>query len=269
MNFKIGLQATSSLLLEALLAALLVGCGSTQKDPTAGMSAEKLYADAKEEASGGNYEAAMKLYEKLEGRGAGTLLSQQAQIELAYAQYKAGEKATALATVDRFIKLHPTSPALDYALYLRGLINFNDNLGLFGSLARQDLAERDQQASRDAFQSFKQLIEQFPQSKYTPDAQARMTYIVNSLAAYEVHVARYYYQRGAYIAAANRAQQTVKEFQQTPSAEEALVIMMQSYDKLGLEQLRDDTARVLKQNYADGVTEKAFRGRDKPWWQVW
>ncbi|CAN5534749.1 outer membrane protein assembly factor BamD [soil metagenome] len=266
MNFKLGAVRAS---LPILLAGLLVGCSSTPKDETAGMSAEKLYADAKEEAAGGAYDKASKLYEKLEGRGAGTLLSQQAQIELAYAQYKMGEKATALATIDRFIKLHPTSPALDYAFYLRGLVNFNDNLGMFGSLARQDLAERDQQASRDAFQSFKQLVDQFPQSQYAPDARARMNYIVNSLAAYEVHVARYYYTRGAYIASVNRAQQTVKEFQQSPSAEEALVIMVQSYDKLGLEQLRDDTARVLKENFPDGALAKAQREKDKPWWQVW
>jgi outer membrane protein assembly factor BamD len=116
--------------------------------------------------------------------------------------------------VDRFIKLNPSSPALDYALYLRGVINFNDNLGLLGTMAGQDLSERDQRAARDAFQAFKQLVEQFPASRYSPDARQRMDYTVNSLASYEVHVARYYFRRGAYVAAANRAQQTVAEFQQ-------------------------------------------------------
>ena len=120
------------------------------------------------------------------------------QLDLAYAQYRSGERAAALATLDRFIKLHPSSPALDYALYLRGLVNFNDNLGFLGSLAQQDLSERDQQASRDAYQSFSQLVTQFPQSRYAEDARARMDYIVNALAAYEVHVARYYFRRGAY-----------------------------------------------------------------------
>ena len=145
------------------------------------------------------------------------MLAQQAQIERAYLLWKTGEKAQALSTLERFIKLHPTSPALDYAIYLQGLINFNENLGLFGNLASQDLSERDQQASRDAYQSFKQLVEQFPQSSYADDARLRMNYIVNSLAAYEVHVARYYFRRGAYVAAVNRAQQTVQEFQQSPS----------------------------------------------------
>ena len=184
-----------------------------------------------------------------EGRAAGTPLGQQATLERAYLNYKTGEKATALSILERFLKLHPTSPAFDYALYLQGVVNFNDNLGLFSSIARQDLSERDQQASKDSFQSFKQLVDQFPQSKYTPDAQARMRYIVNSLASYEVHVARYYYRRGAYVAAANRAQQTVQEFQQSPATEEALHLMVMSYDKLGLVQLRDDAGRVLRQNY--------------------
>ncbi len=233
----------------AALSLLLAACSSTPKDETAGMSVEKLYSEAREEAAAGSYERAGKLYERLEGRAAGTLLAQQAQLERAYISYKTGEKAQALSIVERFLKLHPTSPAYDYALYLQGVINFNDNLGIFGRLANQDLAERDQQASRDSYQSFKQLSEQFPNSKYTPDAQVRMRYIVNSLAAYEVHVARYYYRRGAYLAAVNRAQQTLQEFQQAPAAEEALSIMVQSYDRLGLPQLRDDAARVLRQNF--------------------
>ena len=153
------------------------------------------------------------------------MLAQQAQIERAYYLWKSGEKAQALSTLERFIKLHPTSPALDYALYLQGLVNFNDNIGILGSLASQDLSERDQQASRDSYQSFRQLNEQFPQSPYAEDARVRMSYIVNSLAAYEVHVARYYLRRGAYVAAANRAQQAVQEFQRSPSTEEALVIL--------------------------------------------
>lgn len=237
----------------AAVSVLLAACNSTPKDETAGMSVEKLYSEAKEEAAAGSYERASKLYERLEGRAAGTLLSQQAQLERAYINYRTGEKAQALAIVERFIKLHPTSPAFDYALYLQGVINFNDNLGIFGNLANQDLSERDQQASRDSYQSFKQLTEQFPNSKYAPDARVRMRYIVNSLAAYEVHVARYYYRRGAYLAAINRAQQTLSEFQQAPAAEEALSIMMQSYDKLGLVPLRDDTARVLRKNFPNSA----------------
>ena len=254
----------------AVLVALLAGCGSTPKEPESQWTSERLYAEAKEEASTGNFERASKLYERLEGRASGTALAQQAQIERAYMLYKSSDKAQALATLERFIKLHPTSAALDYALYLQGLINFNDNLGLLGNLARQDLAERDQQAARDSFQSFKQLVDQFPQSLYADDARLRMNYIVNTLASYEVHVARYYFRRGAYVAAANRAQIVVADFQQSPSAQEALYIMVQSYDRLGMTDLRDDADRVLRQSYPDTTIHFDGLGRvKKPWWQVW
>ena len=255
----------------AMLLTLLVGCGSTPKDAEAQWSAEKLYAEAKEEASIGNYERAGKLYERLEGRASGTALAQQAQIERAFMLYKNSDKAQALSVLERFIKLHPTSPALDYALYLQGLVNFNDNLGLFGNLARQELSERDQQASRDSYQSFKQLVDQFPQSIYADDSRTRMNYIVNSLAAYEVHVARYYYRRGAYVAAVNRAQQVVTDFQQSPAAQEALFIMMQSYDRLGLNELRDDADRVLRKSFPNTTLHSDGVGgaRKSAWWQLW
>lgn len=250
-------------------ALVLAACSSTPKDDPQ-QSAERLYAEARDDLASGSYENAIKALERVEGRAAGTLLAQQAQIDLAYAYWKSGEKAQALSTLERFIKLHPSSPALDYAMYLRGLVNFNEDLGLFGRLSRQDLSERDQQAARDAYQAFKQLVDQFPGSKYTPDARLRMDYIVNSLASHEVHVARYYYRRGAYLAAANRAQQAVLEFDRAPATEEALYIMARSYERLGLDKLRDDADRVLKHNFpnssflASGVGE-----RKRAWWQLW
>lgn len=258
----------ASAMLVASLALSLAGCGTNPRETESQWSAERLYSEAKEEASQGNFERAGKLYERLEGRASGTALAQQAQIERAYMLYKGGEKAQALSALERFIKLHPTSAAVDYAYYLQGLINFNDNLGLLGSLARQDLSERDQQAARDSYQSFKQLVDQFPQSLYADDSRVRMNYIVNSLAAYEVHVARYYYRRGAYVAAVNRAQSVVTEFQQSPSAREALFIMADSYDKLGLTELRDDSNRVLQQNFPGSAAE-GLAASKKPWWQLW
>ena len=217
----------------------------------------------------GSYERAIKTLERVEGLAAGSLLAQQALLDMAYLNWRSGERTTALSTVDRFIKLNPSSPALDNALYLRGVINFNDNLGLLGSTFGQDLSERDQRASRDAFQSFKQLVDQFPASRYTPDARQRMAFIVNSLAAYEVHVARYYFRRGAYIAAANRAQQTVSEFQQSPAVEEALYILTQSYDKLELTSLRDDADRVLRKNFpTSAFLRDGLSARDKAWWKI-
>lgn len=257
--------AASTLLIGS---ALLAGCG-TPKEPEAQWSADRLYSEAREESSQGNYERAGKLYERLEGRASGTALAQQAQIERAYMLYKNGDKAQSLQVLERFIKLHPTSAVLDYALYLQGLVNFNDNLGFLGNLARQELSERDQQASRDAYQSFKNLVDQYPQSIYADDSRLRMNYIVNSLAAYEVHVARYYYQRGAYVAAANRAHQVITEFQQTPSAQDALVIMARSYDQLGMTDLREDTDRVLRKSFPESASADTLGSKRKPWWQLW
>jgi outer membrane protein assembly factor BamD len=263
------LRVRASTLLLSLSALALAGCGMAPKDPR-DTSAEEMYAEARQEMDSGAYDAAIKRLARVEALGAGTLLAQQAQIDLAYVQWRTGERAAALATLDRFIKFNPSSPALDYALYLRGLVNFNDNLGFLASISRQDLSERDQQASRDAFQSFKQLTEQFPDSRYTPDAAVRMGYIVNALASHEVHVARYYYRRGAYVAAANRAQRAVADFQNSPSAEEALYILSLSYDKLGLKELRDGSDRVLKQNFPSSrFLVEGLRGPDKAWWQFW
>lgn len=256
----------------ALVAATLTlaGCGTTSGDDLAGKTAEKLYADAKDDMESGGYDRAIKAMERVEGLAAGTLLAQQAQLDLAWLYWKTAEKAQALTTIERFIKLNPSSPGLDYALYLRGMINFNDELGLLGNWAGQDLSERDQRASRDAFQAFKQLVEQFPQSKYADDARYRMDYIVNALAAYEVHVARYYLRRGAYLAAANRAQTTVAEFQESPAVEEALYILTQAYDKLELPQLRDDADRVLRQNFPNSIfiAEGAGARNKRPWWKL-
>jgi outer membrane protein assembly factor BamD len=272
MNFTRWWVRPLGLVSSAVLAAGLVAGCSNVKDETSAWSSDKLYSEAKQEADNGGWDRAAKLYERLEGRASGTLLSQQAQLDRAYVLYRSGEKAQSLQVLERFIKLHPTSPAIDYALYLQGIVNFNDNLGILGNLSRQDLSERDQQASRDSHASFKQLVDQYPQSRYAEDARVRMNYIVNSLASYEVHVARYYYRRGAYVAAANRAQVTVQEFQNSPSTEEALFIMVRSYDKLGLDQLRDDAERVMRTNYPNSAfltRGEAVQVRSKPWWQFW
>ncbi len=254
----------------ALLAlALLGGCGSTTKDDDRG-SVEKLYAEAKDDLSSGSYDLAVKQLERVEGRAAGTLLAQQATLDLAYAKWRLNERVEAIAALDRFIKLHPSSPALDYALYLKGVVNFNETMGFLSGISRQDLSERDQQASRDSYQAFEQLVQAFPESKYSDDARARMGYIVNALADYELHVARYYYQRQAYLAAANRAQLAVREYPQTPAVEEALYIMAASYDKLGLAQLRADAERVLTQNYPNTrYVKNGVRVPERAWWQFW
>lgn len=257
----------SSLTLGASL--FLVGCASTD-DKTASMEPAKIYAEAKEEMASGAYDKAIPLLEKLEGRAAGTPLAQQAQLEKAYAQHKSGEGVQAVATLDRFMKQHPVSPALDYALYLKGIVNFNDNLGLFGAIIKQDLAERDQKASKDSFEAFKELVSRFPESRYTPDARQRLVYITNALAQYEVHVARYYFNRGAYVAAINRAQSAIADYRDVPAQEEALFLLMKSHEALGMTQLRDDTKRVLERTYPNSsYLTLGFKPVQNPWWKIW
>ncbi|MBI3370125.1 MAG: outer membrane protein assembly factor BamD [Burkholderiales bacterium] len=267
-SMSANLRARLGALTVSLLLALVAGCSSTSKADAD--NPEKLYAEAKDDLANGSYDKAIKTLEKVEGRAAGTLLAQQALLDMSYANWRSGERVQAVATLDRFIKLYPSSPAMDYALYLKGVVNFNDNLGVLSVISRQNLSERDQQASRDAYQGFKQLVEQFPASKYTPDARLRMDYIVNALAEYEVHVARYYYRRGAYLAAANRAQQAVTDYQQTPAIEEALYIMAVSYEHLGLKELRDDADRVLKRNFPKSrFLTGGVRVSERAWWQFW
>ncbi len=254
------------------LACVLVisGCQSTPKDPTRDWSPNKIYSEAQDERDAGNLDKAIDLYDKLEGRAAGTPLAQQAQLEKAYAQYKNGEQAQALASLERFLRLHPTSPAVDYALYLKGLVTFNENLGLLGSLISQDLSERDQKAAKDSFDAMRELVTRFPDSRYTPDARARMTHIVNSLSQYEVHVARYYQRRGAYLAAISRAQTALSDYPGTPALEEALAILVQCYDTLGMTELRDDSRRVLQTNFPRSAYLGGSDGSgDKPWWKLW
>jgi outer membrane protein assembly factor BamD len=264
-GIQLGLVAVSAALLMAVS-----GCSTKSIDKTESWSPNKIYTEAKDEMSSSAYDKAIPLFEKLEGRAAGTPLAQQAQLEKAYAQFKAGEAAQAIATLERFEKLHPSSPAVDYALYLKGIVNFNDDLGLFGKLASQDLSERDQKAAKESFESFKDLATRFPDSKYTPDARSRMTYIVNSLAQYEVHVARYYFRRGAYVAAINRAQTAVTDYQNVAAQEEALFILMQSYNSLGMQLLRDDTKRVLEKSYPKSeFLTQGFKSSTSPWWKIW
>jgi outer membrane protein assembly factor BamD len=246
---KAFLSTYTSLFVSSFICLGLVACASVNEDKSANWSPNKIYAEAKSEASDGAYEKAIPLYEKLEGRAAGTPLAQQAQLDKAYAQFKNGDQAQAIATLERFLKLHPASPALDYALYLKGTVNFSDNLGFFGSYTKQDLSERDQKAAKESFDAYKELVAKFPESKYSSDAKQRMTYIVNSLALYEVHVARYYLSRGAYVAAINRAQLAISDYRDVPALEEAMYIIYKSYEALDIVQLRDDAKRILETSF--------------------
>ncbi len=258
-----------ALIFAALLS--LSGCGllPEQKDETAGWSANKLYTQAKEAMSEGSWDKAVKYFEKLESRYPYGRYAQQAQIEVAYAYFKSGEAASAIAACDRFVKLHPDHPNVDYIYYLKGLITFNEDLGMMGYVSMQDQTERDPKGMRESFDAFKTLSSRFPDSKYTPDAVQRMKYLVSAMAANEVHVARYYMKRKAYVAAANRAQIAIKNYPDAPAIEEALFVMVKAYDEMGMIDLRDDAERVMRKNYPNSVYYTRGLNRIEPWWKLW
>lgn len=251
-------------------ALALSACSNTSTDETAGWSAQKLYQEAREQLDSGSFTQAIRYYEKLEARFPFGRLSQQAQLELAYAYYKDNEPASALAACDRFIKLNPNHPNADYAYYLKGLVNFAENRGIFGGLTKEDPSERDPKLARDSFDAFKELVQRFPDSKYTPDAIARMRFLVNALAQHEVAVARWYVRRGAYVAATNRAQNAIKTYPDSPAREEALAIMVDTYHYLGLTDLRDDAKRVLEKNFPTSRFLTGSLGTSQSrWWKLW
>lgn len=227
----------------------LAGCGGLDKDPTAKWDADRLYKESREELDSGNYTKSRELLEKLESRYPFGRYAQQAQIEIAYTYYKEGESAQAVTAADRFLKLQPNHPYAPYALYLKGLANFIEPPPLLGRLVNYKVGERDPKALRDAFDAFKELVTRFPDSKYASDATARMRFLVDSLAEGDVAVARYYFRRHAYLAAIQRAQDALKQYPNAPALKDALVIMVVSYDALGMADLRDDAKRVLDRNF--------------------
>ncbi len=239
-------------ILPALLLLLLAsGCSllPEQIDVTKDWSASKLYSEAKAALDGGDYETAIKYYESLEARYPFGRYAQQAILEEAYAYYKYEEPDSAIAAADRFIKTYPQHPNVDYAYYLKGLANFNRNMGLVERYLPQDPAQRDPSSMRQSFNDFAELVKRFPNSKYTEDARQRMIYLRNNLAQYEVYVANHYVLRGAYVAAANRAKYVVEHYQQTPAVADALAILAESYTNMGIQELAADTLRVLELNY--------------------
>jgi len=250
------------------LAAGAVACDLLPevKDETANWTAEHLYQEAHTMLTTGNYTRAIKLFDTLEGRFPYGRYAQQAILEGAYANYRAGETAAAVSACDRFIRTYPNHPNVDYAYYLKGLVNFREDQGLFGYIVEQDLSERDPKMTKESFGAFKELVTLFPNSKYAADSVIRMRYLTNALSSYEVHVADYYYRRGAYVAAANRAQASLTNYPQTPRNEDALILVVTSCDRLGMTQLHDDAQRVLKETFPNG---KYYSASAKPEWKFW
>jgi outer membrane protein assembly factor BamD len=255
-----------------VLALLLTACAASIEDETAGWSAQRLYGEAKDAMGNKDWQRAIKYLERLEARYPYGRFAQQAQLEIAYAHWKDNERASAVAAVERFIKMYPNHASVDYAWYLKGLVNFNDQAGILSQLTTPDMSDRDPKSSRESFSAFKEVVTRYPESKYAADSALRMRYLVNALASHEVHVARYYMKRGAYLAAANRAQYAIQHYAEAPALEEAVFVLVLAYDRLGMDDLRNAADRVMRSNFPDSRYLKPGGERlakDVPWWRLW
>jgi len=225
---------------------------SKDKDEYADWSAIKFRTQAQAAMDTGSYEKAIKIYEALESRYPFGTDAAQTQLDVAYAYYKNSDPDSAIAAADRFIKQNPRSPGVDYAYYLKGLVNYNRGIGFVDRFLPTDTSQRDPGTSRDALVNFEELVRRFPQSKYVADARLRMIALKSNLAMYEVHVARYYMKRKAYVAAVDRASTVIDKYQRTAAVPYALQVLQEAYTKLDMPDLARDTARVYELNYPNG-----------------
>ncbi|NND45843.1 MAG: outer membrane protein assembly factor BamD [Xanthomonadales bacterium] len=249
-----------------LLALTLAACGKDDPEIEDGKPAEELYREAKNHLDRSAYEQAVRAYKQLQTRYPFGRYAEQAQLEMAYAYYKAGKPELALSTTDRFIRTYPSHPNVDYAYYIRGLTNYDEKIGMLERLMPSRVRDRDQSAAIEAFNDFDELCRRFPDSRYCPDARQRMVFLRNNLSAYEIEVARYYLRRKAYVAAANRARYLLETYPGSPQSGDALEIMHRAYERLELPELAADAMRVLELNYPDhpyltGAREEGFFSR--------
>ncbi|SDH66237.1 outer membrane protein assembly factor BamD [Pseudomonas panipatensis] len=238
------------LLLIATL-AFVTACSSKGDKVDENLSESQLYQQAQEDLSNKSYTNATNKLKALESRYPFGRYAEQAQLELIYANYKNAEPEAARSAAERFIRLHPQHPNVDYAYYMKGMASFDQDRSLMARFLPLDMTKRDPGAARDSFNEFAQLTSRFPNSRYAPDAKARMVYLRNLLAAYDVHVGHYYLKRKAYVAAANRGRYVVENFQETPAVGDGLAIMTEAYQRLGLNELADSSLQTLKLNYPD------------------
>jgi len=234
------------------IALVIGGCGKgkLRDDKPANWPVERVYSEAKQALADKDFEEAVTLYQLIETKFPYGQYAEQAQLELAYAHYKEGERELASAVIEQFIQIHPTHPKIDYAHYLRGLVKFNEDDSFFGRLSgRDDLSDRDPENARAAFTAFRDLVSRFPESRYATDARRRMAHLLNALATHDIRVAEYYMRRGAWVAVVNRAKYVIENYEQTPAVEHALGLMGIAYGELGLNDLVADTRQVLETNF--------------------
>lgn len=267
------LPLIQSLALALFLTSLLGGCAifgdPTELDDTKGWQARRIYEEGALKMADNNYDEALRYFQVLESRFPHGKYATQAQLEIIYVHFKKEDPVSTIAAADRFIKLHPNHKNVDYAYYLKGLATFNER-GIFEKFTRQQINDRDPKALKLSFAALKELIDRYPKSRYVKDATLRMVYIVDTLAQHEMHVARYYMNRTAYLAALNRAKYVLEYYPKSSAVEEALVTMVSAYDYMELTDLKNDSLRVLKTNYPENpmITGKIVKD-ERVWWKFW
>ncbi len=271
------LQSSHINLLLVLAVLLIGGCSKDEEEEDLNATELSYYTSAQNSLKSSNYTGAISKLQLLESQFPFGRYAQQAQLEIVYAYYKSAQSEEARSAADRFIRLHPTHPNVDYAYYLKGMISFDQDRSLLARFISIDPSTRDPGAARESFNDFSQLIRQFPNSEYAPDAQRRMKYLRNLLGASEVNVARYYIKRGAYVAAANRGRYVFENLQEAAAMPDALAIMVEAYQLLGMDELADQALLVLSSNYPDHQSldkngnfraDKSTSGKERSWLQI-
>ncbi len=240
-------------LLYIIVTLVLTACGADKEvDITANWNVEQFYNEARRELSSGNYLTAIEYYETLESRFPFGKYATQAQIDVAYAYFKFNEPDSAITAIDRFIKLHPRHDSVDYAYYLKGLVNFERGGTVLDAISDRDMSRFDKNLLLTAYNDFKLLLQRFPGSKYAADSRKRTIYLRNELARADYGAASYYASREAWVAVANRTRFILHNYQGASVVQQALELQLQAYRELGLDELARDTERVLELNYSKG-----------------
>lgn len=262
------IRFSAQLFLILLSPVLFLGCASLEEDPTINWSAEELYTNAKGRLDDKFYDQSIELYKNLDLRYPYGPFAEQGKIDIAYAYWKMNNSASALMACDRFIREHPDHENVDYVMYLKALVHFNDDKGLLGFFVSKNLAERDPGAAREAFDILRDLVKRFPDSRYAEDAQLRMAYLVNTLAEHEVSVANYYFRRGAFVASINRAQSVIENYPRAPAAREALEVLALSYERSGLVESKQKIEAIIDFNFP-GLRQAKTEDAERSWWEFW
>lgn len=262
------IRFSAQLFLILLSPVLFLGCASLEEDPTINWSAEELYTNAKGRLDDKFYDQSIELYKNLDLRYPYGPFAEQGKIDIAYAYWKMNNSASALMACDRFIREHPDHENVDYVMYLKALVHFNDDKGLIGFFVSKNLAERDPGAAREAFDILRDLVKRFPDSRYAEDAQLRMAYLVNTLAEHEVSVANYYFRRGAFVASINRAQSVIENYPRAPAAREALEVLALSYERSGLVESKQKIEAIIDVNFP-GLRQAKTEDAERSWWEFW